>query len=768
MFRILCSALLITCITGAGDAQTRDLRDIIHRLKADLPTASDSSATYTRMGLLYSRLAEADSAEAAFQNAIALRPDLAIAHKGLGRVYSDLRDNPDRALSHFEKAVQSDTTDADAHDRLVKTLIALEHMGGRARRAASQTIARFPDLAAPYLLLARAHRKEGSAHRVALYYFKKYLQRNPEDREAAYQFAFALYEAKAHSDLEDLASRMRDPRALPLLAQALIHRRDHEGALAAFQRYIQTLPEEERPLYDDISYIGSKAESRAYRLASASDDPAQRERFLARFWLQKDPFKTSGGTLRRAEHYRRVWHARTHFGKKWPWDRRGEIFIRYGEPDYISTSRQLNAAVPLDIQRVQEQRAYAIYGEAGVQANFVGPVYPIRTSEAGSAAGASAGNLGFTDYRPVTTGSGWASVPWEVWIYKNLGKGAEFTFTDEFLGGNYDFAPVPSLTESDLARAESSGRSYMGVLQRLNEFNSATLAQSLSATEPESYSIEALEPLDFYFDALTFRGPNGKTELQVVFGLPLDNVALPADPDTTVIVERRTALIYPRALDFQNTKDALAIDITDATRDRGLQALSNVRHFAEPGEYELAVEAWRRGTDRVGAYRQPNVQLPAYRDTTRLMMSDIQIASRIVEASRAPDTSFVRGDLYIQPQPSASFIPGMSMFVYFEVYNLKPDEFGQTRYTISYEVQKRRETGFALVSLFAKLGKKNAEAIGLSFEQVGTDPDENTYLEMPLSNLAPGRYTLKLTIADKNADQTAKKDAIFFIASNKR
>ena len=767
MFRILCSALLITCLASAGDAQNRDLRDIIHRLKADLPTASDSSATYARMGLLYLRLEEADSAEAAFQNAIALRPDLAIAHTGLGRVYYDLQNKPERALSHFEKAVASDTTDADAHDRLVKTLLALEQTGGRARKTASQTIARFPDLASPYLLLARAHREEGSTHRVALYYYKKYLQRNPEDREAAYQFAFALYKAKAHRDLEDLTSRMRDPRALPLLAQALIHRRDHEGALAAFQRYIQTLPKEEHPLYDDISYIGSKAESRAYRLASASDDPAQRERFLARFWLQKDPFKTSGGALRRAEHYRRVWHARTHFGKKWPWDRRGEIFIRYGEPDYISTSRQLNAVVPLAVQRVQEQRAYAIYGEAGVEANFVGPVYPIRTIEAGGVGHALTGNLGFADYRPVTTSSGWSSVPWEVWIYKNLGNGAEFTFTDEFLGGNYDFAPVPSLTSADLARAESSGRSYMSVIQRLNEFNPATLAQSLAATEPELYSIEALEPLDFYFDALTFRGPKNKTELQVVFGLPLDNVALRTDPDTTVVVERRTALIFPRALDFQNTKHALAIDITDATRDRGLQALSAVRHFADPGEYELAVEAWRQNTNRVGAYRQPNLQLPAYRDKTRLMMSDIQIASRIVEASRAPDTSFVRGDLYIQPQPSASFIPGMSMFVYFEIYNLKPDEFGQTRYTISYEVQKRRETGFALISLLAKLGKKNAEAVGLSFEQVGTDPDENTYLEMPLSNLAPGRYALKLTITDRNADQQEKKDAVFFIAGTR-
>ena len=753
--------LLLISFASTGLAQNRDLHDVINRLKADLATASDSSANYARMGLLYLRLEEADSAESAFQNALALRPNLAIAHTGLGRVYQYLRNKPDRALSHYEKAVAIDTTDANAHDHLIKTLLALEDMGSRARKAASQTIARFPDLPSPYLLLARAHRKEGSAHQVALYYYKKYLERNPEDHETAYQFAYALYEAKEYRDLEDITSRMRDPRALPLLAQALIQRRDHEGALAAFQRYIETLPKEEQPLFDDISYIGSKAEARAYRLASASDDKTQRERFLTRFWLQKDPFKTSGGALRRAEHYRRVWHARTHFGRKWPWDRRGEIYIRYGEPDYISTSRKLNAMVPLDVQRLQEQRAYAIYGDAGIEANFVGPVYPIRTMEEGGIG--RVGNMGFTDYRPVTTTSGWTSVPWEVWVYKNLGQGAEFTFTDEFLGGNYDFAPVPSLTEEDLANIESSGRPYMSVYQRLNEFNPATLAQSLAAVEPELYSIETLDPLDFYFDALTFRGPENKTELQVIFGLPLDNVALPTDPDTTVVVDRRTALIYPRALNYQNTKSALAIDITDDIRDRGLQALSSVRHIAEPGEYELAVEAWRQNTNRIGAYRQGELRLPAYHDKSHLMMSDIQVASRIIEADRAPDTSFVRGDLYIQPQPSATFVPGMSMYVYFEIYNLKRDEFGQTRYTISYEVQKRQETGFALVSLLAKLGEKNTEAVGLSFDQIGTNPDENTYLEMPLTNLAPGRYTLKLTVTDKNTDQTTKKDAVFFL-----
>ena len=749
------------------DAQNRDLNDVINRLKADLPTAPDQSATYARMGLLYLRLEDADNAEKAFQSAIALRPDLAIAHTGLGRIHQELRNTPNKALSHYEKAVAIDTTDASTHDRLIKTLLFLEHTGGRARKSASQTIARFPEMASPYLLLARAHRKEGSAHQTTLYYYKRYLERNPDDHEAAYDFAFALYEAKEYRDLEDITSRMDEPRALPLLAEALIKRRNHEGALSAFQRYMETLPDEEQPLFDDISYIGSKPEARAYRLSSASEDKTQRERFLTRFWLQKDPFKTSGGALRRAEHYRRVWHARTHFGKKWPWDRRGEIYIRYGEPDYISTSRNLNAIVPLDIQRIQEQRSYALYGEVGIESNFVGPVYPIRTMKDGGVGSAFTGDIGFSKYKPVTTTSGWTSVPWETWWYKGLENGAEFTFTDEFLGGNFDFAPVPSLTEEDLANAETSGRSYMTILQRLNEFNGATLSENLKATKPELYNIELLEPLDFYFDALTFRGPDDKTELQVVFGLPLDNVAFPADPDTTVVVERRTALIYPRAFDHQNTRHSLAIDILDANRDRGLQALSGVSHLASPGEYELAVEAWRQYSNRIGAYRQPNLQLPDYHNKNRLMMSDVQVASQIIEASLAPDTSFVRGDLYIQPQPSATFVPGMSMYVYFEIYNLVRDEFGQTRYTITYEVQQRQDAGFSLVPLLAKLGKKNAEAVGLSFEQVGTDPDENTYLEMPLSNLKPGRYNLKLTINDKNANQMIKKDAVFFIPGSR-
>ncbi|MGA1196164.1 MAG: tetratricopeptide repeat protein, partial [Candidatus Latescibacterota bacterium] len=370
--------ILLFAHTIQAQSPSSNIQKQISQLKKDLPSATDPAATEARLGLLYLRIEQADSAKAAFERALKHNPDLAIAHTGLGRIALEINNQPEKALPHFEAATQADTIDARPHDLLIKTHLKLNHTGKEARNAADRAMRLFPNLASPHLLRARVHEKDNSQD-VALFYFKNYLDRQPEDQEIAYDFAFALYKAKKYSELEEIASRMTDVRALPLLAQALIQRRDHEGALAAFQRYIATLSDEERPLYEDISLVGTKREISAYRILAMSDNAEQRDRFLERFWLQKDVFKTSGGTLRRAEHYRRVWHARTLYGKKWPWDKRGEVYIRWGEPDFRSKSNEINAKVPLDIKLVQESMAHHLYGNEGLDATFVGPVFPIKT-----------------------------------------------------------------------------------------------------------------------------------------------------------------------------------------------------------------------------------------------------------------------------------------------------------------------------------------------------------------------------------------------------
>ena len=267
----------------------------------------------------------------------------------------------------------------------------------------------------------------------------------------------------------------------PLYAQALLHKKDYESALAMFRRYIDTLDPETQNLYENISLVGLPRETRAYQATTEE----RRGAFLRNFWLRKDPFKTSGGAMRRAEHYRRVWHALTFYGKKKkPWDRRGDVYIRYGEPDYRSTSRLPNPKVPLRVQRIQEMMAQQLYGDTGLQVSFAGPVFPIRTlrgsGKRDGSLGAGSDDLGMLGWQPVTTTNDWSAVPWEVWVYDDVGNGIEIAFTDEFNSGNYNFAPIPYVRPG-----EEPPEGLLRFIQRVTRFAPATQMASVTATQPE-------------------------------------------------------------------------------------------------------------------------------------------------------------------------------------------------------------------------------------------------------------------------------------------
>ena len=736
--------------------------EVVAKLKELLPGAPDPAGLYTRIGYLYLKTEEADSAAAAFQQALLKNPELSGAHVGLGRVFLEFKNHPKNALSHLQKAVEFDSTYAEAYALLAHAYQANGDTGIRARQAAGQAIRHNPGYAPAYLLLAQIYQKEKNVD-AAMVYYKRYLDLRPDDQDAAYAFALNLLDQEKFAELREITSRMTDVRGLPLLARARIHMHDYEGALSAFQQYLDTLHPEEQALYQDISLVGSKREVRAYRATSTD----ARKAFLRRFWLQRDLFKTSGGAMRRAEHYRRVWHARRIYGqKKWPWDRRGEIYIRYGEPDYRSSSRDLNARVPLNVQSVQETMAFQLYGEESLQMTFVGPVFPIRsqsgptttTSDSYRSAEETVGILG---WKPVTAGSNWSAVPWEAWIYVDVGNGLEIAFTDEFQSGIYDFAPIPNLSPEALANYPGSP---LSLIQTLSEYAPATRVSAVAGNQPERYSIAHLEPLTFFRSTAAFRGTGGQTELQVDVGIPIDNIIRPADADTTVTVERRVALFDNRYLEVRNQKQDLAIPISDQNRGRGRLAVGQVVMRAPPGEYTLATQAWRKGTNMTEVYHDPAV-LPDFRGDD-LMLSDLVVARQIAEAS-ASDTTFVRGAWRIVPWPPRQFRTGEPLFLYFEIYNLTRDDFGATKYQISYEIQETK-TGGSMLPFLGKLKGKRGETIGFSHGETGTLPSVSDYVELDLSQVKSGRYAVKMSIKDLNSSQTASRETEFWILQPSR
>ena len=726
------------------------IRVAVGKLEAALDAYPNPALLRVRIGMLYLKAKDTQRARARFRDALVQDSTLVAARYGLGRVYLELMNNPRRALKNLERAIRIDSTYSDAHQLMGRAYL---KMGRKKEVMASARAAlrHDPDHAPSYMLLADYFLSQGNTSE-AIRYFQEFLSREPDDEESAFDFAMHLLEIGWYDEVLQLAGLMGRERGLPLEAHVLAAWGDHEEALEVFERYISLLSIRERSAFHDVSNVGGPDDVLAYR----NTPPEEREIFLKRFWMKRDPFQTSGGAMRRVEHYRRVWRAMTLYGEiAWPFDARGRVFVRYGEPDWKSSWKQVNAQVPIKVQRVQEKLAFQLYGRRGMDMTFIGPVYPIRSdrsaekrlsqSEWGTSSkplgGPEETDVGLTFYKPVTTSMDYSKVGWEVWVYADIENGLEVVFTDELYSGIYDFAPEPTPDGYDL---DELSMQRMGPMRRLmtrlpNLAPGARVAR-ISKDLPERYDLSHLDPMEFYYEALTFRGRNGEADLQLNLGLPLDNVLADGDRDTTVALDRRIALIRNRTEAVRKIRDRLDLRISPSRKGAGLLAVDRVDLTAAPGAYRLALQMSRMNTNRLQTYHQ-EVEVPDY-DSGQLLLSDLQVAYRVVEAGSESDPKSVRGQWEIASAPSRAFRAGDPVFVYFEIYNLTRDSFGNTRYEVGYEVRRGRK------KLKTLARKGSGEMVSVSYSQVGNSPDESDYVELDLRRGRPGRYRVKMTVKD--------------------
>ncbi|MCE2436137.1 MAG: GWxTD domain-containing protein, partial [Candidatus Latescibacteria bacterium] len=284
--------------------------------------------------------------------------------------------------------------------------------------------------------------------------YEKYLRLRPDDVEVLYGLAVSYTEEHSYRSVVEigetaLAKNPGEARLLALLAQAYAGLGDPDRALELFAQYFDAIPAEERALYKDLQLVAKPEELKVYE----SLPEEERAAFLVTFWRKRDLTLFSGGLAREAEHYRRVWFVRTHFAKGvQPWDRRGEVFIRNGEPDYRSRSHAPNAVPSAEAEAVKERLALDIVGGFVEFGEMTEELFFRRTGEDTEeqeleddkqAFEYSGGNLIEPVY-PVKFNE--RSVPWESWIYTQVGGGVEFVFVDELLNGKWQFPSLPDGT----------------------------------------------------------------------------------------------------------------------------------------------------------------------------------------------------------------------------------------------------------------------------------------------------------------------------------
>lgn len=122
---------------------------------------------------------------------------------------------------------------------------------------------------------------------------------------------------------------------------------------------------------------------------------------------------------------------------------------------------------------------------------------------------------------------------------------------------------------------------------------------------------------------------------------------------------------------------------TDSIRGRYLLSQSTL--VVDPGDYHLIAEAQDLGTRSIGTFRDTFAlatadSLPA--------MSDLLVATDIRMDDPFPER---REDLSVALNPLHTYYRSESMYIYFEVYNLTRDDFGRTKYEMTYRIGQPEE-----------------------------------------------------------------------------
>lgn len=791
--------------------------------------APESARGHSRLGYAYLKSRNPDAALRSFERAVRLDHKLAEAYNGLGQVFETRPKAKYDAIRYYTKALQYNRDYLEARFNMARLRRSLrEH---DAKYDIEKVIDIDPTFAPAYLLLGEWYEvHEEDFERAALLY-ARYMTLKPEDPEGRKRLAAVYLRSRNYERIVDLLTdyvheHPDETGVLAVLAQACVQLGRLEWADRYFREFLQAATDEEQALYRDPILLMSPEERKAYEQA---DGPGRVD-LVKRFWTAHDPDLTTTINERLLEHYRRVWYALGAYsmGKR-PWDRRGEVYIRFGEPDYRSTSDMKNYNQSLKVQRVRERIARQMYGQAALQMTFMGgPVYAVRSLKSNLSGGANLGDGfaadrnvedltsfaaqdnrnaretigGETQRRAITYGSGLTAnneltgtslellrfetvqmqggaiglgdspndfafkavssqddasmVPWEVWVYTDVNGGIEITFTDEHMRGEFEYAPPPM-----------DVRIPMQQLARFNQFNPRSVAQQAALVTPDYYKPpENKLPLEFYYDLANFREDErgAGSFLEVYFGAPYKlGKYSGVDDETEMFLERSVALNNPRTGAVYRRQGNLVFrGGGDLTGMRGGFIPDLVGLGVPPGTYRMEVQVKDRLSGRQGRYRQ-EVVIDNY-DREFLQLSELQLAFSVVESDEAG--KFRKGGLRVIPIPTRTFGRDQGVFVYYEIYHLKKDEFGQSRYKVEYSIRPKGVQGRKARGVISQLvrvltGKKQELAVG--YEQIGNSESEEVYMELDLKSTKPGQYILEIDVTDLNSGLTSNRETGFYV-----
>ena len=716
------------------------LTDSIEILASHLQDNPKDGDAYIQLGWLALKREDFKQAEEAFKKAIRYKKS-AQAYRGLGLTYANQKGKHQKAFYNFRRALAKDPNMTE-----VKMDIARLQLKDKSTDAVStlKGIVKDDSLYAPaHMALAEWYAKEKNEKKM-LAYFKSYLQLVPQDADFLYQMALNYAKDYRYKPILEIIEQLPASHAdkdnwLPLQAQAYAAIGEVKVADYLFQRFLRLIPEDERRYYDNITLMMSPEEQNTF----SSLKEEEQGQFINEFWKKRDPLLSAGANIRKVEHYRRVWYARQFFNGKHPYDRRSEVYIKFGEPDYKFGGSYGGTVPPLSVEFLKERLAYELALNLQ-RAERVEQVPEWNTMKSKQSKGALTDPIYPIDRHP----DGSPRFPWESWIYLGIGKGIEIVFTDQFMNGSWDY-PLPP--KSPLLAVASQN------------FHPQVIIGHHAKETPDFYNgIPGTEVLNFYYDLATFRGKNLKTDQNIYLGLLPKDIFAQNDTSTTAALINWTAsLVNDEGTVINSAQHTVSL----SSMQSGI-AIDAMSLKTLPGDYRLIVHITDQNSGKWGFYQQ-QIHIPNYA-VDSLSISDIEMAYHIFTEPQS--YKFQKDDVWVIPMPTRNYLRNQAVNIYYEIYNLQKDAFGQTKFRIKYTIwEDKRKNASLLGSISSFIGKlviDQKPEISISSDYNGKSTTEPVYIELDTKKLKPGLYQLAVEVHDLISLQTSSREALFILNKN--
>ncbi len=472
---------------------------------------------------------------------------------------------------------------------------------------------------------------------------------------------------------------------------------------------------------DEVKYILTEEEKDTFKKLTTDEE---RDKFIDNFWKRRDPDTRTVENEYREEFYRRIQYANDHFSTAipgWKTDR-GRTYIVFGPPDDIEN-------------------------------------HP----------------AGGTIRREVYQGGGLTqSYPYQVWHYMRIpwiDGPVEIEFVDKSYSGNYTMVMDPA--EKDALQHTPAVGMLGGDLLTHYDTKDLTLLP-LDSNQPMNRYHERLMQYAEIQHAPIINFNDLRTRIQsrefyqsfpfqiqcyplwmtadraaVPISLEVENKYLQFVSKYSVMRAQVDIYILVESLDGRvvaEFEDQLTSDYTEDTLDRGRAEKSVYQRIVlvPPGRYKVNV-AIKDDASGTTSLKESGLVITAPTPGS-MALSSLILARSItpVQGDSTAQDPFQIGDLRVIPNVSGSIRNGEKVGVYGQIYNPSTDARTQApRLTVNYQILRE---GLLVVEFEDDAGK--------SLRPSGKD--RYVFVKaLPLQDLGPGKYQLRVTVKDGLADRAA-------------